>query len=307
MIIDLKATSTSAIAQTIDELHKRRGECATGRVLTLLISTDAKEMESALKAANNASREHPCRVIAIENTPLEQDGHLDAQIRFGADAGAGEVIILRPHNDLLRHADTLVIPLLVPDAPIVAWWPTNPPENPSQDLLGAMASSRITDAQRSNDMAQTVAHLQEHWSPHNVDLSWTRLTPWRALLAAMLDQPPHLPVVQASVSGAGKYLPLQLLAAWLHTSLRVDVQINEEPTARAITGVTLTRADGMLSLTRPDGGDQAMISLPGQAAQPIALPVRTLEDCLSEELGRIDPDEIYADVIRQPSLLADLQ
>ena len=288
MIINLPDTNTSKIAAKIDELHEERGESATGRVLTLLIDTTLKELEHALDAANTASREHPCRVIAMVRDWSSEHAaergevvpNLDAQVRFGADAGAGEIIILYPHNGLVRHPDTLVIPLLVPDAPIVAWWPTNAPEDPAHDLLGAMASSRITDAQRADDTLKTVQNLRKNWSPQDADLSWTRLTPWRALLASMLDQPPHL------------------LAAWIKSSLHVPVEIVENPEAQAITSVTLEREDGTLSLTRPAGGDQALISLPGQAAQPIALPIRTLDDCLSEELRRIDPDEIYAQLVR---------
>ena len=60
-------------------------------------------------------------------------------MRFGSDAGAGEIIVLRPRGGLVRHADTLVIPLLVPDAPVVAWWPNEAPANLSKDLLGSMA------------------------------------------------------------------------------------------------------------------------------------------------------------------------
>lgn len=309
MIINLPDTNTSKIAAKIDELHEERGESATGRVLTLLIDTTLKELEHALGAANNASREHPCRVIAIvrdwSSEHAAEHGeivpNLDAQVRFGADAGAGEIIILYPHNGLVRHPDTLVIPLLVPDAPIVAWWPTNAPEDPAHDLLGAMASSRITDAQRADDTLKTVQNLRKNWSPKDVDLSWTRLTPWRALLASMLDQPPHLPILRAKVVGPTHYVSLHLLAAWLKSSLHVHVEIVEDPKAKAINSVTFEREDGILSLTRPAGDDQAMISLPGQAAQPIALPIRTLDDCLSEELRRIDPDEIYAQLVRDNS------
>lgn len=306
MIIDLPDTNTSKIASKIDELHEERGESATGRVLTLLIDTSLKELEHALGAANAASREHPCRVIAIvrdwSSEHADERGeiipNLDAQVRFGADAGAGEIIILYPHNGLVRHPDTLVIPLLVPDASIVAWWPTNAPEDPAHDLLGAMASSRITDAQYSEDTIKTVQNLRKNWSANDVDLSWTRLTLWRAMLASMLDQPPHLPILKATVTGPNHYVPLHLLKMWLKITLNVPVESIETQDAKAITSVTLEREDGVLSLIRPDGSDQAMISLPGQAAQPIALPIRTLDDCLSEELRRIDPDEIYAQIVK---------
>lgn len=114
------------------------------------------------------------------------DSNLNAQVRFGADAGAGEIIILRPRGGLINHPDTLVIPLLVPDAPVVAWWPTTPPSNPAKDLMGAMARSRITDALHSNNPEATIERLRRNWTPEDIDLSWTRLTVWRAMLASML-------------------------------------------------------------------------------------------------------------------------
>lgn len=304
MIINMPNTRTSDIAQKIDELHEERGEAATGRVLTLLIDTIDSELENALEVANTASREHPCRVIAIvpDTDPdipsNDDDSNLNAQVRFGADAGAGEIIILRPRNGLVRHLDTLVIPLLVPDAPVAAWWPTNPPANPSQDALGAMARSHITDALRSDNPEATVERLRRNWTPEDIDLSWTRLTVWRAMLASMLDQPPFLPITAAKISGPKGFLPMLLLRAWLSLKLEVPVEVEIVPDAPAVTGVYLTRSDGVLSLERPHD-DQAVLSQPGQPSQPISVPVRSLEDCLSEELRSIDPDEVYAEVINK--------
>lgn len=324
MIIDMPNTRTREIAHKIDELHEERGESATGRVLTLLIATDEGELEHALEVANAASREHPCRVIAIvpdtshrdddadagakamektDNPAIDltdgPDGsNLDAQVRFGADAGAGEIIILHPRNGLINHPDTLVIPLLVPDAPVVAWWPTTPPSNPAKDLMGAMARSRITDALRSNNPEATIERLRRSWTPEDVDLSWTRLTVWRGLLASMLDQPPHLPITGVKVAGPRDFLPMDLLCAWLRLKLGVSVDTEYVDDAEAVTGVYLTREDGIVSLERHHE-DEALISMPGQATQSISVPVRTIEDCLTEELRRIDPDEIYAEVINE--------
>lgn len=318
MIIEMPNTRTREISQKIDELHEERGESATGRVLTLLISTTEDELEQALELANAASREHPCRVIAISprrgngaRKPVEgapkpaedadaayDNSNLDAQVRFGADAGAGEIIILRPRGGLINHPDTLVIPLLVPDAPVVAWWPTTPPSNPAKDLMGAMARSRITDALHSNNPEATIERLRRNWTPEDIDLSWTRLTVWRAMLASMLDQPPHLPITAVKVTGKADFLPLEMLCAWLRLKLGVPVETEFVPDAQAVTGVYLTREDGVISLERPHE-DQALISLPGQTPQEVSVPMRTIEDCLTEELRRIDPDEIYAEVINE--------
>ena len=119
---------------------------------------------------------------------------LDAEVRFGSDAGAGEIIVLRPLGGLVHHPDTLVIPLLVPDAPVVAWWPNEAPANLSNDLLGSMARSRITDAMHSFESdahdGRSAPQLVVKERGHVVD------PPDRLACDAcsMLDQPPHLPV-----------------------------------------------------------------------------------------------------------------
>ena len=112
MIITLQDTETREISAKIDELHEERGEAALGRVLTLLISTNEAELEHDLEVANNASREHPCRVIAVAPSSRkispeeEHPTFLDAEIRFGSDAGAGEIIVLRPRGGP-RHCPAL--------------------------------------------------------------------------------------------------------------------------------------------------------------------------------------------------------
>ena len=51
-------------------------------------------------------------------------------------------------------------------------------------------------------------------SPGDTDLSWTRLTPWRALLAAALDQYPAA-VTGARVEAERSNPSAELLVAWL--------------------------------------------------------------------------------------------
>ena len=325
MIVRLNNTTTSAIAREIDELHVERGEAAQGRVLTLVIVTEQAHLETALETVNAASREHPCRVIAIvtnaedhqagqeadqrtaatqssedcvsyKDTNHDGDRTLDAEIRFGSDAGAGEVVVLRPVAALLDHSDALVIPLLVPDAPLVVWWPTNPPQDPSQDPIGTMAASRITDAMDADDRQATFAGLLAHSRDQDVDLSWTRITIWRALLTSMVQQPPHLPIRSVKVTGQAHYLPLELLASWLALKLQVPVSVERDPKAQAVTGVYFERPDGIMSMERHHD-DQARINQPDQAPQTISMPLRTAVDCMSEELGRLDPDEVYQVVI----------
>ena len=44
--------------------------------------------------------------------------------------------------------------------------------------------------------------------------------------------------------------------------------------------------------------DQARLLLPGEKPQMMSLPCRSTADCLMEELAQLDPDDLYASVIR---------
>ena len=124
-----------------------------GRVLTLVISRDSDTLlEESIEAANAASHEHPCRVIVVAAGDADADDtRLDAQIRVGGDAGAGEVVVLRLSGQLADHANSVVMPFLLPDIPVVAWWPDVAPAVPAQDPLGKLAIRRITDATNGDD------------------------------------------------------------------------------------------------------------------------------------------------------------
>ena len=66
MIIDLPSTTTSQVNKKMVELRETGGAVALGRVLTLVIVTeDSSATEQAIQAANDASREHPARVIVV--------------------------------------------------------------------------------------------------------------------------------------------------------------------------------------------------------------------------------------------------
>ena len=119
------------------------------RVLTLVIVADTDtEADEAIVAANDASRQHPCRIIALVGGDTSGASRLDAQIRVGGDAGAGEVVVLRLHGALAGHGDSVLIPLLLADSPVVAWWPKDAPQDAAGSTIGQMAQRRITDTAR---------------------------------------------------------------------------------------------------------------------------------------------------------------
>ncbi|SDD24584.1 glucose-6-phosphate dehydrogenase assembly protein OpcA [Sanguibacter gelidistatuariae] len=289
-------TTAGAVAKRLIKIREEGGAVALGRVLTLVIVADESDVEESVDAANDASREHPCRILVIAPAKGSVTNRLDAEIRVGGDAGASEVIVLRPSPVLAEHPDTLIMALLLPDAPIVAWWPSEFPASPSTDLIGQMAKIRITDSMRCADPLEALKTLRSNHRPGDIDLAWTRVTVWRGLLAAALDQPPYESVTEAVVAGDLAHPSVDLLAAWIAQRLKCTVSIERNHAANAITKVVLRRKSGDIALVRPDGRI-ATLSQPGQPDHRIALPVRELRECLSEELRRLDPDEVYGEVL----------
>ena len=105
MIIDMHDTSTRAIAKKLVSVRDESGVSTIGRVLTLIVLADeVRGSEDAIEAANEASREHPCRVIVVIRGNRAQSNCLDGQIRLGGDAGEvrrlGEHI---GHPEALQH------------------------------------------------------------------------------------------------------------------------------------------------------------------------------------------------------------
>ncbi|NQX10574.1 glucose-6-phosphate dehydrogenase assembly protein OpcA [Microbacteriaceae bacterium VKM Ac-2855] len=316
MIVDLPDTTTSEVSKTLVKIREEGGAVALGRVLTLIIATTRGHEEEAIEAANDASREHPMRVIVVSKddglttVPVSSDPRVDAQIRVGGDAGASEVIVLRAFGAAADDEESLVTGLLLPDAPVVAWWPTGAPENASQSPIGRIAQRRITDASAQINPSEALHHLASTYAPGDTDFAWTRLTLWRAQLAAVLDQPPYEPITKVEVSGAADSPSTVLLAAWLQLELQVPV--HHELTVSAtgssgIHGVRLHRASGVIELERSIP-NVATLTQPDQPVHDISLPRRSLRDCLAEELRRLDPDDLYGEVIsRGVDLLSEPQ
>jgi glucose-6-phosphate dehydrogenase assembly protein OpcA len=296
MIVDLPTTTTNAINHKLVDLRNSGGAVALGRVLTLILVTDEIGADDAISVANDASREHPCRVLAIVRGNKRGTSRLDAQIRVGGDAGASEVIVLRSYGPLSEHGNSLVVPLLLPDAPIVVWWPGTAPDVPATDRIGRMAHRRITDVAEAKSPIRALLQLSGVIEPGDTDLAWSRITRWRALLAAALDQPPYEPVTRAVVTGASDSPSTELLAAWLALALDCPVTRRKTAPGTGMVGVTLTRPSGKVTIDRPDGM-VATLSQPGQPDRRVAMPRRSDVECITEELRRLDPDELFTDVL----------
>jgi glucose-6-phosphate dehydrogenase assembly protein OpcA len=293
MTIDLTDTTTGAIDQALTEARRRLGGMTLGMVLTLIIVTDEAEQYDAIRAANQAAREHPCRVLAVIARKAKADSRLDAEIRVG-ESSPGETIVLRMYGPLGQHADSVVAPLLVPDVPVVTWWPDETPDVPAKHPLGALAQRRVTDTAAGEWPRHTLTELSSAYQPGDTDFAWTRATPWRSLLAATLDQP-HPRVTAGQIAAEEDNPTADLIAAWL--SLRLAVPVSRVTSGGpGITEAMLSTTEGNIKITRYDGRT-ATLAWPDRPDRMVALHRRDTAELLAEELRRLDPDEVYAETL----------
>src|SRR5262249_41031186 len=188
-------------------------------------------------------------LVVIIRRPLQRS-RLDAEIRVG-ETSPGETVLLRMYGPLGQHADSVVAPLLLPDTPVVTWWPDIVPPIPAQDPMGARAQRRITDTAGAGSPRVALGMLGAGYQPGDTDLAWTRATAWRSLLAAVMDQP-SAEVTGGTVGAEAGNPTADLIAAWL--SVRLGVPVVTEPTGGpGITEGRFTTTEGGVVVARPGG------------------------------------------------------
>lgn len=293
MQTELLNTNSSKIARSMVHARRAAGSPAMDMVLTLVVITDEDGVAETLRTATTLSKEHPSRVIGVIRGSTRGRASLDAKIRVGHDS-TGESILLRVSGELTKHAESVVLPLLLPDSPVVVWWPNKAPENPSQDAIGRLAQRRLTDAESTASPIRALRAVARNYAPGDTDLAWTRLTPWRALLAAALDQTSTKVTGGHLVTGAGNPAA-ELLVGWLESRLKIKMT-TQRGDADHISSVTLTTAIGDVTIERINDST-CNFSVPGAADHHVPLGARTHAELLAEDLRRLDNDQIYEETV----------
>jgi glucose-6-phosphate dehydrogenase assembly protein OpcA len=293
MIITLDDTSSAKISAELLRARRSAGSPAQGLVLTMIVVCDASEFADAMEASMAAGREHPSRILLVVSSGGGEAG-LDAEVHIG-EGTPGEVVVIRMRGAVAEHPASVIRPLLLPDSPVVIWWPGTAPQDQTGDELAQLTLRRLTDAAAAPDPCAALEARAAAYSPGDTDLSWTRLTPWRALLAAALDQYPAT-VTAARLEAEADNPSAELLAAWLRDRLAVEVTLTTSD-GPGITAVRLTTDSGDIAVTRPDGR-LAAYAVPGQPERRVALKRRDTTELITEELRRMDADVVYEQTLQ---------
>jgi glucose-6-phosphate dehydrogenase assembly protein OpcA len=291
-------TTGSDVVRALEAERRSAGALAFGLALTLVVVTDQESVAQAEAAAKAAASAHPCRILLVIRRHLEApEPRLDAEVLIGGRLGPGEAVVMRMFGRLALHAESVVLPLLAPDAPVVTWWHGAMPDKIAYDPLGVFAHRRVTESMHSNDPMAALHQRAVDYAPGDTDLSWARTTNWRALVAAAFDSLSGNPK-SAMVTGA-ETPPTALLVGWLRSKLGIDVHLTTTP-GRDIQEVsfelTENGAPAQLSIKRRDERS-AVITRSDQADRVMPLAPRDLGDLLAEDVRRLDADEVFAEAL----------
>ena len=293
-MISLWDTTGTEVVKALAAERRGSGGVASGMALTLIVVVDEKRVREAEAAATIAAAAHPCRILMVVRTDVERgNSRLDAEVVVGGRLGPCEAVVMRMFGRLALHAESVVLPLLVPDVPVVTWWHSEPPDQIATDFLGVVADRRITDAAQAVDPIAALHERAVDYAPGDTDLAWTRITPWRTLVAGAFDTT-EAKVIGAKVTAPATDPTARLMMGWLKARLGIEPTLEVTTRFPRMRSVEMSCAnDDVLCLTREDS--TALFSRTGQADRMLPLVRRPLGDELAEELRRLDADQIYAE------------
>jgi len=297
-------TTGTAVVQALAAERRSGGAVTSGLALTLVVVLEEKNATEVEAAVAIAAARHPMRVIMVLRHNIDAPvPRLDAEVSIGGRFGPGEAVVLRMFGRLALHAESVTLPLLAPDAPVVAWWYSKTPEVIAHDPLGVFADRRITNVIRDDDPAASLQQRARDYAPGDTDLTWTVITPWRAALASAFDTASS-PASSVTVFGNPVDPSAQLLAGWLSSRLGIYVPV-EKAEGKYITSVSVLFEDGH-SVQMSNEGYKLLMRRPGQVDSIAPFPQRTTGDMLAEELRRLDADQPYGEALAAVSGLKGL-
>ncbi|WP_052091496.1 glucose-6-phosphate dehydrogenase assembly protein OpcA [Modestobacter caceresii] len=299
-------TTGSAVVKELAAQRRTGGAVMSGVALTLVVVADEGRVAEAEQAASAAAEVHPCRLLIVVRRQVEAPvPRLDAEVLIGGRLGPGEAVVMRMYGRLGLHAESVVLPLLAADAPVVTWWHEAPPEQIARDALGVIADRRITDSAMSADPVAALRTRAHDYAPGDTDLAWTRSTPWRATLASTLDsvsgrRGDSVRVRGGQVEGDPESATAQLVAGWLSARCGCDIPVvgtARVPGSAGIDSVELRLDQDEVVRVQDDRKGGAVINQPFRPEAIVALPDRSLGELIGEELRRLDSDEPYSEAL----------
>jgi glucose-6-phosphate dehydrogenase assembly protein OpcA len=277
------ATALTSILDIEQELSLLRVDAESGlpfqrtSVMTHIAWVPEEWVAAAEDVLAGLAERHPSRTIVLLPAAGPDDG-LEAGVEMECyPAGQGRSVCVETIRIRLRgrHASapaSVVQPLLIPDLPVFLRWRGQPPFDETHfEQLVDVVDRLIVDSTEWPDLPQAYDRLAELFDRVAVsDIAWARTSRWRPQLASLWPGIGGVKRIRVSGTAAQAHL----LAGWLRSRLRKDVELEHDPSDRLV-GVDID-------------GDPAPFP-PGDPPHPAEL--------LSDELDRFGRDRIYEEAV----------
>ena len=243
-------------------------------VMTHIVWAPQAWLKAAERTLAGLSERHPSRTILLTPAPRRKDG-IDALVDVrtftveGSErAIASEVVELTLKGRRATAPASIVMPLLITDLPVFCRWRGEPGwESEELAQLVGVIDRLVVDSGEWDGLPDSYAGLASLFDRVAVsDIAWTRTAGWRLRLAELWPGIRRLESLQVT----GPEADARLLAGWLRTRLRRQVELTHRPAK------TLRR-----------------VVVDGEAVDPPSGPAPTPSDLLSEQLDVFGRDPIY--------------
>jgi glucose-6-phosphate dehydrogenase assembly protein OpcA len=250
---DLEA-ELSALWRTAAEDPAAANAVTRACALTLLIYVDSDE--AAYEVTNlvaEVTRQNPCRAIIMMLEPEAATAGLEAWVSAhchlpvaGEKQVCSEQITIRARGEAGEGLASVLLPLTVPGLPIFLWWRAGDFSPPAYfDQILRVTQHVIVDTARFSPRGSQLQDLDAWVRKHSgrvqlTDLNWSRITPWRQLIAQCFDAADRRPYLDRLSEVRIEYeldstrLVTQraqglLLAGWLASRLGWEFVRSERP------------------------------------------------------------------------------
>jgi glucose-6-phosphate dehydrogenase assembly protein OpcA len=234
-----------------------------------------------------------------------------------------EDVVLRVRGRVRHHLDSVVEPFALPDLPVVVWLPARLPA-PGDPLLAAgdrivVDSRAVAGAGLAHPGSEThkvlprIAALARRLPV--TDLSWTRLSPWRSLLAGLFEGAVYRPFLREveRVEVSGNYGPRHLLGGWLLRRLGLPrTRVTLTPADHVAIRITAAHRHrtGVFTVERPGEARVINSSVSIDDGPSVSQTVRMRQQwpslALAGALTRMGRDEVYCQALDGALELAEV-
>jgi glucose-6-phosphate dehydrogenase assembly protein OpcA len=270
--------------------------------------------------------EHPARAIVVRlrgagERALTERVYSQCWMPFGQRRQiCCEQIELTASDASLEDLPSVVLPLAVPDLPLILW--CRAPRllgMPEFHEIAAMAGKLVVDSAKATDKRMVLGRMAEMSQTGLLlgDLSWSRLTRWREMLSQVFENQEYLgklaKISSIRVSfGEGYDVAARFMGVWIANAL-ADVGVRAEPkvTPEGAAGGSADRGPTLRVVLAGDGLGMELV----REDDRLVLTVNGFSHCtnlprpsdyllMREELGIVRRDAVFERSLASAAALA---